>query len=105
MNPLLVASLAVGIGLFVAASAVPIGRASLAERLREFDVDVRVAERRRGAGRGVGLPIVSWEPLDALLRPLLEEYFSAHPGRLREYEFERLRGEAARRPRPVRGER
>jgi tight adherence protein C len=73
MNPLLIASLAMGIGLFLTASAVPLGRASLAERLREFDVDVRVAERRRGQGRGVGLPIVSWEPLDALLRPLLED--------------------------------
>jgi tight adherence protein C len=72
VNPLLVASLAVGIGLFMAASALPLGRPSLAERLREFDVDLHVAERRRGAARAA-LSIVSWEPLDAVLRPLLED--------------------------------
>jgi tight adherence protein C len=32
-----------------------------------------VAERRRGAAAGAALSIVSWEPLDAVLRPLLED--------------------------------
>ena len=75
MSPLLVATLVVGLGLFLVATAVPIGRASLAERLRQYDVDVRVAERRRGTGRPA-VPIVSWEPLDALLRPLLGDLVS-----------------------------
>jgi tight adherence protein C len=72
MSPLFVATLTLAVGLFVFASALPIGRPSLAERLREYDVDLRVAERRRG-GAFARLPIASWEPLDALLRPLVED--------------------------------
>jgi tight adherence protein C len=72
MSPLFVATLTLAIGLFVFATALPIGRPSLAERLREYDVDLRVAERRHGRAF-VRLPIASWEPLDALLRPLVED--------------------------------
>jgi tight adherence protein C len=72
MSALFGATLALGIGLFVFATALPVGRLSLAERLRQFDVDVRVAERRRGPTPPV-LRIASWEPLDALLRPLVED--------------------------------
>jgi tight adherence protein C len=72
MTTLVVAILAMGIGLFLIGSALPIGRASLATRLRQFDVDVRVAERRRGPAPGM-FRIASWEPLDALLRPLVED--------------------------------
>lgn len=75
MSPLIVAAVTVGFGLFLLATAVPIGRASLAVRLRQYDVDVRVAERRRGTSRPA-VPIVSWEPLDALLRPLLQDLVS-----------------------------
>ncbi len=75
MSPLLLATLTVGLGVFLFATALPIGRPSLAERLRQYDVDVRVAERRRSAARSA-VPIVSWEPLDALLRPLLQDLVS-----------------------------
>jgi len=75
MSPLLLATLIFGLGVFLFATAVPIGRPSLAERLRQYDVDVRVAERRRSAARPA-VPIVSWEPLDALLRPLLQDLVS-----------------------------
>jgi pilus assembly protein TadC len=68
----MVAVLIAALGLFLFATALPVGRASLAARLRQFDVDVRVAERRHGAAPGVGR-IASWEPLDALLRPLVED--------------------------------
>ncbi len=37
------------------------------------------------------------------VRPLLEEYFSAHPGRLKEYDLQRLCGETAGRPRTTAG--
>jgi tight adherence protein C len=72
VSALLVATLAVAFGLFVCVSAMPIGRPPLAVRLREFDVDLRVAERGRGRAPGA-LRIASWEPLDALLRPLVED--------------------------------
>ena len=72
MSMLVGATLGLGIGLFIFATALPVGRPSLAERLRQFDVDVRVAERRRGPTPPV-LRIASWEPLDALLRPLVED--------------------------------
>ena len=75
MSPLLLATLTVGLGVFLLATALPIGRPSLAERLRQYDVDERVAERRRSTTRA-SAPIVSWEPLDALLRPLLQDLVS-----------------------------
>jgi pilus assembly protein TadC len=72
MSALIIAALTVALGLFLAGTALPIGRASLATRLRQFDVDVRVAERRRASLPGMGR-VASWEPLDALLRPLVED--------------------------------
>jgi tight adherence protein C len=72
MSALVVATLALGVGLFVFATAMPIGRASLATRLRQYDVDLRVAERRRSR-TSTSFTVATWEPLDAFLGPLVED--------------------------------
>src|SRR5262249_24290941 len=61
------------LGIYVAVTALPWGvpRPSLAEQLRRFDADVRVAERTRRL-RAQG-PLLPWPSLDAVLRPLLED--------------------------------
>ena len=73
MNADMVAAVLVGLGIYVAVTALPWGipRPSLAEQLRRFDTDVRVAERTRRL-RAQG-PLLPWPSLDAVLRPLLED--------------------------------
>jgi Flp pilus assembly protein TadB len=69
----LLAALVLGAGVYLAATALPFGEArqSLDERLRQFDVDARLAERRTATW--VSRPLVPWAPLDAVVRPLLED--------------------------------
>jgi len=71
----LVAAVVFGSGLYLLVTALPFGapRPSLDERLRQFDVDARVAERRASNGAWVMRPLLPWAPADALVRPLLED--------------------------------
>jgi tight adherence protein C len=73
MSGELVAALALGFGLYLLVTAVPFGapRPSLDERLRLFEVDARVAERRTTTW--ATRPLLPWAAVDALVRPLLED--------------------------------
>ena len=73
MSAELVAALALGAGVYLLVTALPLGapRPSFDERLRQFDVDARVAERRTAAW--AVRPLLPWAPVDALVRPLLED--------------------------------
>lgn len=66
------AALLVGLGVFLLVTALPWGapRPTLAEQLRRFDVDARVAER---APWRPARPLLPWPAADAALRPLLED--------------------------------
>jgi tight adherence protein C len=65
--------LALGLGVYLLSTAAPFlaPRPSLEERLRQFDVDARVTERRGTAW--TVRPLVRWAPIDAVLRPLVED--------------------------------
>ena len=69
----LVAPLVIGAGVYLVVTALPFGapRLSLDERLRRFDVDARVAERRTATW--TPRPLLPWAPIDAVVRPLLED--------------------------------
>src|SRR5260221_7829868 len=73
MSADLLAVLMVGFGIYVLVTALPWVQShpSLAEQLRRFDVDVRVAERAQGQ-RGP-YPLLPWPAVDAIVRPLLED--------------------------------
>ena len=73
MSAELVAALWLGAGVYLLVTALPFGapRLSLDERLRQFDVDARVAERR--AATWASRPLLPWAPVDAVVRPLLED--------------------------------
>lgn len=69
----LLAALLVGCGTYLLVTALPWGapRPSLAERLRRFDVDARLAER---SPLSLAVrPLLPWHAGDAVLRPLLED--------------------------------
>jgi hypothetical protein len=72
MNPQLLALLLVGLGLYLVVTSLPFGegRAPLVERLRRWDVDVLVTQRRPVRTERRLLP---WAMADALLRPLFEQ--------------------------------
>jgi hypothetical protein len=78
MTPALVGALLVGMGLYLALTAVPWGapRPSLEEQLRRFDLDVQLAGR---APRSRQRSLLPWPGLDAALRPLVEDL--ARPAR------------------------
>jgi hypothetical protein len=61
-------------GLYLVLSSLPVfqPRPSLHERLRRFDVDARLRERRPVIAP-TARPLLPWAPLDAALRPLLED--------------------------------
>jgi tight adherence protein C len=69
----LVATLALGVGLYLLLTALPVGarRPSLDARLRQFDADARVAERR--TPKWAVRPLLPWAGVDAVVRPLLED--------------------------------
>jgi tight adherence protein C len=69
----LLTALVLGAGVYLVVTAPPFGapRLSLDERLRRFDVDARLAERRTSTQ--ALRPLLPWAPLDALVRPLLED--------------------------------
>ncbi len=73
MSPELWALLLVGLGVYLLVTGLPLGdaRAPLAERLRRFDVDVLMTERRPTPTTARRL--LPWLPADAVLRPLLED--------------------------------
>jgi tight adherence protein C len=73
MSAELLGVLLVGFGTYVLVTALPWvqPRPTLAEQLRRFDVDVRVAERAHGQ-RGPN-PVLPWPTVDAVVRPLLED--------------------------------
>ena len=63
------------LGLYLVLSALPITerRPSLEERLRRFDVDARLHDRQPVAVARQARPLLPWAPVDAALRPLLED--------------------------------
>jgi tight adherence protein C len=69
----LVAATLLGAGVYLLVTALPFAEArlSLDERLRRFDVDARLAERR--SPRWASRPLLPWARLDAVVRPLLED--------------------------------
>ncbi len=73
MSVELVAALALATGVYLFVTALPFGapRPSLDERLRQFDVGARVAERQPATW--AVRPLLPWAPMDALVRPLLED--------------------------------
>src|SRR5947208_4490058 len=73
MNADLIGMLLLGAGLYLVVTELPLGapRPSLDERLRQFDVDARVAERRTATW--AVRPLLPWAPVDGLVRPLLED--------------------------------
>jgi tight adherence protein C len=64
-----------GLGLYLVLSALPIAerRPSLEERLRRFDVDARLRGHQAAVAQHSARPLLPWAPLDAALRPLLED--------------------------------
>ena len=62
------------LGLYLILSGLPVfqPRPSLEQRLRRFDVDARLHEQRTLIAQA-SRPLVPWTPLDAALRPLLED--------------------------------
>src|SRR5258708_3564456 len=74
MSADLLAVLMIGFGTYVLVTALPWlqPHPTLAEQLRRFDVDVRVAERAQGQ-RGAR-PLLPWPAVDAIVRPLLEDF-------------------------------
>jgi tight adherence protein C len=73
MSPQLLALVLVGLGVYLVVTSVPFGegRAPLVERLRRFDVDLLVNERRHEQpARQRMLP---WPAADAVLWPLFED--------------------------------
>jgi tight adherence protein C len=76
MSVEVIAAAALGAGVYLVASTLPYGAAtpSLEERLRKFDVDARVAERRTAASRA--RPLLPWASVNAVLQPLLEDLAS-----------------------------
>ena len=71
----LLALAAAGLGLYLVLGALPIAerRPSLEERLRRFDVDARLRGHRAAVAPPGARPLLPWAPLDAALRPLLED--------------------------------
>ncbi|HEY1296996.1 MAG TPA: type II secretion system F family protein [Chloroflexota bacterium] len=76
MSVELVAAAAVGVGVYLVVSTLPFGAGlpSLEDRLRRFDVDLRVAERRIAMSHS--RPLLPWAPVNAVLQPLLEDIAS-----------------------------
>jgi tight adherence protein C len=76
MSMELIAAVAVGAGVYLVVSSLPFGAVppSLEDRLRRFDVDLRVAERRTAASHSLAL--LPWAPANAVLQPLLEDIAS-----------------------------
>jgi tight adherence protein C len=62
------------VGQYLVLSSLPLfrPRPSLLERLRRFDVDARLRERRPVIAPSIR-PLLPWAPVDAALRPLLED--------------------------------
>jgi len=62
------------VGLYLVLSALPLfqTRPSLHDRLRRFDTGARLRERRSAFSQP-SRPLLPWAPLDAALRPLLED--------------------------------
>jgi tight adherence protein C len=73
VSPQLPALLLVGLGLYLVVTSLPFGegRRPLLERLRRWDVDALVGERR--VARRAGRRLLPWAGADAVLRPLLED--------------------------------
>ena len=76
MSVELIAAAAVGAGVYLVVSSLPFGarRSSLEDRLRRFDVDLRVAERRIAMSHS--RPLLPWGPVNAVFQPLLEDIAS-----------------------------
>jgi hypothetical protein len=72
MTPEALACVLVGLGLYLAVTALPFGapEASLDEQLERFQVD---SARERPVGGAASRPLLPWAPLDAALGPLLED--------------------------------
>jgi tight adherence protein C len=70
------AGFVLGVGIYLLVTALPFAepRASWDERLRQFDVDARVAERRSAAMSS--RPLVPWAAVNTVLQPLLEDLAS-----------------------------
>src|SRR6266542_357035 len=73
MNPELIGALLLAVGLYLLVTALPFGapRPPLDERLRQFDVDARLADRRTASW--AVRPLLPWARVDNLVRPLLED--------------------------------
>ena len=76
MSVEVIAAAALGAGVYLMVSTLPFGAAmpSLEDRLRKFDVDARVAERRIAASPA--RPLLPWAPVNAVFQPLLEDLAS-----------------------------